>query len=560
MSVTGVTTTQTTAALVQPEKRVTVAFLVTGLLALLVGALLGPLQALNYAGIDVYRYFPFLASYYQGLTLHGVLNVLVFTTFFISGMLLYLPVRELGLRPNMGAVWGAYWLMLIGLVMAGAAVVSNSSTVLYTFYPPLSGHWAFYLGLALVVVGSLVVGFEVLRLRYRWKKANPGLATPIVTYMSAATYYLWFLASIGLVVEILVLLLPWSFGLTEGVDPQLARTLFWFTGHPIVYFWLLPAYVSWYGFMPKQAGGELVSDSLTRLAFIMFLMFSTPVGFHHQFTDPGIPGSWKLVHSLLTMFVGIPSLLTAFTVGASLEVGGRNRGGRGLVGWIGALPWRDASFTAQVLAMLTFILGGAGGIVNASFNLDIMLHNTAWIPGHFHVTVGTAVTLTFFGVTFWLVPHLTRKPLYSNGLALAASWAWAIGMTLFAIGMHWQGILAVPRRAYISALGENFQNLYGDALVPMIFTGVSGVVLLVAVILYFTVLFGTLFAPASLPPDTPPIPFSQVEDVRSEGATKVLDRLLVWFVLAAILVALAYLPTLIEMFANQLPIPGQRLW
>ena len=62
----------------QPEKRVTFFFLITGLIALLVGALIGPVQALNYAGIDLYQYFPFLASYYQGLTLHGVLNALVF--------------------------------------------------------------------------------------------------------------------------------------------------------------------------------------------------------------------------------------------------------------------------------------------------------------------------------------------------------------------------------------------------------------------------------------------------------------------------------------------------
>src|SRR5690606_9126638 len=65
-----------------------------------------------------------------------------------------------------------------------------------------------------------------------------------------------------------------------------------------------------------------------------------PVGFH-QFTDPGVPAAWKLVHSLMTMMVGVPSLLTAFTVAASLELGGRRRGGKGWFGWIPKLPWRD---------------------------------------------------------------------------------------------------------------------------------------------------------------------------------------------------------------------------
>ena len=544
-----------------PEKKVTLYFLVTGLVALLVGALLGPLQAMNYAGVDLYRYLPFLASYYQGLTLHGVLNALVFTTFFISGLLLYLPARELNMRPNMAWVWAAYWVMLAGLVLAGVAIVTNSSSVMYTFYPPLQGSWGFYTGLALVVVASLMVGFEVVRMRQRWKREHPGEVTPIVTFMCVVTYLMWGLASLGIIVEVVVFLIPWSLGLREGVDPQLARTLFWYTGHPIVYFWLLPAYVSWYALIPKQAGGELVSDSLARLAFLMFLLFSTPVGFHHQFTDPGIPAAWKMIHSFLTMMVGIPSLLTAFTVAASMEVGGRNRGGEGPFGWIGKLPWGSAAFTAQVLAMISFIFGGAGGMVNASFNLNALIHNTAWVPGHFHITVGTATTLTFFGITFWLVPHLTRKPLFSNRLALWASWTWFVGMMVFAFGMHWQGLLGVPRRAQISDLSPNLQGAYEGAAVPQFFTGLSGVILLVSVILYFTVLFGTLFARKRLDErESPAIPFVKSVELRSEGTLRLLDSIYVWFALAAFLVLVAYGPTLIDMFLNQVPVPGLRLW
>ncbi len=171
------TLSSTRAEVAYPEKRVTLAFLITRLVALLVGALLGPLQAPNYAGINVYGYFPFLQSYYQGLTLHGVLNALVFTTFFISGLLLYLPARELDMRPDMNLAWGVYWTMLAGLVLAGAAVISNTSSVLYTFYLPLKGHWAFCVGLSLVVVASTAVGFEVIRMRVEAPQSREGHAT-----------------------------------------------------------------------------------------------------------------------------------------------------------------------------------------------------------------------------------------------------------------------------------------------------------------------------------------------------------------------------------------------
>ena len=149
---------------------------------------------------------------------------------------------------------------------------------------------------------------------------------------------MWQIASIGIAAEVLVLLIPWSLGMVKGTDPLLARTLFWFTGHPIVYFWLLPAYVSWYGMLPKQAGGKMFSDPLARLAFWLFLVLSIPVGLHHQFADPGISPTWKAFHTLLTYGATFPSLLTAFTVIASLELGGRARGGTGLFGWIPSFP------------------------------------------------------------------------------------------------------------------------------------------------------------------------------------------------------------------------------
>ena len=107
-----------------------------------------------------------------------------------------------------------------------------------------------------------------------------------VTYMSLTTMLMWALAGGGALIELVVQLNPWALGLTDTVDPIVARTLFWWTGHPIVYFWLMPAYVSWYGLLSKQIGGKLVSDPMARLTFALLLVFSLPVGSHHQFTDP----------------------------------------------------------------------------------------------------------------------------------------------------------------------------------------------------------------------------------------------------------------------------------
>src|SRR4029453_7764244 len=236
--------------------------------------------------------------------------------------------------------WWTFWIMTAGLVVAGIPLVGNAATVMFTFYPPLKAHWAFYLGLTLVVAGTWLVTLNMVVTWRAWRAR---------------------LARVGLAPEMLFMILPWSLGLVAGTDALLARTLFWFTGHPIVYFWLLPAYVSWYTLVPRQAGGKLFSDPMARTSFILFLILSTPIGIHHQYADPGIHQGWKLLHALLTFAVFFPSLLTFFNVVASLETGGRARGGTGWINWFVKIPWSDPSLAAQVLAMILFAFGGIGG-------------------------------------------------------------------------------------------------------------------------------------------------------------------------------------------------------
>jgi cytochrome c oxidase subunit I len=153
----------------------------------------------------------------------------------------------------------------------------------------------------------------------------------------------------------------------ERVDPLLTRTLFWFTGHADRLRLAAPRRTSPGTRSSRGRPAErIISDSYTRIVFILFLLLSIPTGFHHQYTDPGIPNAMKAIHAVLTFGVFFPSLATAFSVMAALEMGGRRHGGTGLLGWIPKLPWGDPSLTAQLLAMITFVLGGITGLINAS--------------------------------------------------------------------------------------------------------------------------------------------------------------------------------------------------
>jgi cytochrome c oxidase subunit I len=378
-------------------------------------ALMGVLQALSIADIS----FPMRSEelYYMAVTAHGVLMALVFTIFFIMGLGYVFAQESLGRITGRPAAWAAFWIAVIGTSIAAFTILRGQASVLYTFYPPMQAHPLFYVGATLLVVGSWIWGGVMIASFRSWQRDHPGMPVPLSMHGMLATVIIWYLATAGLAIEVVGLIIPWSLGLVSTIDPMLARTYFWWFGHPFVYFLLLPAYVLWYYVLPQVAGGRLFSDPLARMAFIIFVVLSTPVGFHHQLTDPGISAGWKLAHSVTTFAVVYPSFVTAFTVVASLEVAGRMKGADGLFDWIGRLPWRDPFFASVALAMIAFVFGGFGGVINAAYAMNTMVHNTAWVQGHFHVTLGTTVALSFMGATYWLLPRLTGRALRFETLA-----------------------------------------------------------------------------------------------------------------------------------------------
>jgi cytochrome c oxidase subunit 1 len=524
---------------------------------LAVGGLFGLFQALERAGIDLYTSLPLVNSYYQGLTLHGVTLALEFTFAFSNGFLALAMMRGLQ-RPMSSTVllWVAFVLNLFGAILAIGTIGANQASVLFTFYPPLQAHPLFYCGLVLTVVSTWAIFANQVLTVLAWRREGSGRRMPLMAFTSFLTYLMWFIASLGVAVEVLVFVLPWSLGVLPGTDPELDRTLFWFTGHPIVYAWLLPAYVSWYTMIPRQVGGAVFSDQLARLVFLLFLVLSIPIGVHHQFEDAGIAEGLKAIQAVLTFAVFLPSVITAFSVMATLEDAGRARGGRGLLGWIPRLPWSDPSVAAQLLAMLVFLLGGATGLVNASYDVNLVVHNTAFIPGHFHLTVGTAVALSFMGISYWLIPVVTGNALWGRWLAVAQAWTWAFGVLIFSRGQIAAGLADLPRRTAVAT--SPYVPLVPSWAFDNLLTAIGGVVMTVSGLLFFLVIAGTLAGLAGrVVLDVP-----AAADV-AYGPTEtwpVLDRLTPWVVATVVLIALSYGPVFASLLPPNLTSPGFKVW
>lgn len=428
------------------------------------------------------------ALYYEAVTAHGTTLAYVFPTLVVMGFGYAICAASLG-RPMraMPLAWLSLVLVIAGAAMALATVAAGKATVLYTFYPPLLGSPWYYIGVLVAVAGSWIwIGLMAWHFS-RWKRDHPGLPVPLAMFATTAGALLWAWTSLGVGSEIAFLILPNAFGWTATLDAGLARLLFSWTLHAIVYFWLMPAYIAFYTLLPQAAGGRLYSDKMGRIAFLQLLVFAMPIGIHHLFADPQIGAGFKFLHAVFTGMVAVPTLLTIFSICASLEIAGRLRGGRGALGWIAALPWDRPMVLASGFALLMLGLGGAGGLINMSYALNSTVHNTQFVTAHFHLIYGGSVVIMYFAIAYELWPRLTGRALAPKLMRLQL-WTWFIGMMVVTLPWHVVGIMGQPRRMA-------YYDFSDPALAPqaiwVAISALGGLILVFSTLLLIGVLLGS---------------------------------------------------------------------
>ena len=435
--------------------------------------------------------------YYRSVTAHGTAMAYVLHTLVAMGFGYFITETALN-RALVGRnwAWAGFILVAFGTVTAIIPVAAGEASVLYTFYPPLIGNAFYYIGIVLVVVGSWIwVALMSVNLRL-WKRDNPGVPVPLAMFANVAGSYLWAWTAVGAELELLFQILPVSLGLKSTIDAGFARVLFSWTLHAIVYFWLMPTYIAYYTIVPRAIGGKLFSDLMGRLAFILFLVVAMPIGIHHLFADPQVGAGFKFLHAFFTALVALPTLLTVFTICASVEIAARLRGGRGAFGWLRALPWRNPIMLAVTFSFLLLGFGGAGGLINMNYQFDSTVHNTQWITGHFHLIFGGAIVIMYFAIAYDIWPHLTGRTLSSYGLMRTQLWTWFVGMIVLSFPWHWVGLLGMPRRmAYYDYTDPSLAPL----ALSVILSTIGGAILTVSGLLFLTVLIRGHRSPAIEP-------------------------------------------------------------
>ena len=526
------------------NRRLVLAHLWVAFAAFLAAAVLGVWQMWVRSPLTAPDDYP--QRYYQSVTAHGVAMAYVLTTFFIMGFGYF--VAETALKRELPAprmAWAAYALALVGVVMTVASIATGHASVLYTFYPPLTATAWFYIGLVLVVVASWVWCVLMLIAMAGFKRANPGVPVPLAMYATVANAVMWLWTTVGVAIEVLFLILPAAFGWRQTIDVGLSRTLFSWTLHAIVYFWLIPAYIAFYTMAPRAAGGRLYSEMMGRLTFVFFLLYSLPVGMHHLFMDPEHATGFKFLQMSLTALVTVPTLLTVFTIPASMELAGRLRGGKGLFGWIAALPWDRPMVLATGLAFFMLWFGGGGGLINMSYGMNAMVHNTSWVTAHFHLIFGGTVVIMYFAIAYEIWPNLAGRRAGSLPLQRLQLCLWAIGMMVMTLPWHFLGLEGQWRRVAAFDYSDPRIHWWG----PWVVVSLAGGVVLLASALLFV---GNLL-PRRGAAETPP-PFAYA--LAAHPVTRVpaaLNGFALWNVLVAVLMAVAYGFPIMQFFMGAAP-------
>ena len=140
---------------------------------------------------------------------------------------------------------------------------------------------------------------------------------------------------------------------------------------------------------------------------------------------------------------------------------------------------------AVAFSLVMLGLGGFGGLINMSYAMNNIIHNTAWVTAHFHLIWGGAVVIMYFAIAYEMWPRITGRPLRSKALAGWQLWLWFAGMLILTIPWHITGVMGMPRRVAAFDYNDPFVAPMGPLVIISV---IGGLILLVSAILLITIL------------------------------------------------------------------------
>ena len=437
--------------------------------------------------------------FYLALTAHGA-DVLLFWILFFEIAILYFASSVL-LNCRLAApkwAWTAFIMMLVGALTANVAVLQGESSVMFTSYVPMKAAPHFYLGLIIFAVGALIavfVFFGTLVIA-KQEKTYDG-SVPLVTFgaIVAAIIAVYTIASGAI---ILVPTFLWAVGWISNIDSVMYKLVWWGMGHSSQQI-NVAAHVSvWYAIGALTVGSKPLSEKVSRGAFLLYILFLQLASAHHLLVEPGISSEWKIFNTSYALYLAVlGSMIHGMSVPGAIEAAQRRRGfTQGLFGWLRKAPWGNPAFSGMAMSVVMFgFIGGISGVVLGTEQINLIMHNTLYVPGHFHATVVLGTTLTFMAVSYLVVPLIFQKEIMFPKLAQWQPYLFGIGMLGVSMFMMGAGTLGVSRRHWDMSFGD--ATLSFDypptAFLMMGLNGISAILATIGGIAFIVIIVGSVF-------------------------------------------------------------------
>jgi cytochrome c oxidase subunit I len=437
--------------------------------------------------------------FYLILTGHGA-NVLLFWIIFFEIAVLYFASAIL-LSSRIAApklAWVGFVMMVVGAIATNVAVLQGDSSVMFTSYPPMKAQPHFYLGLILFAVGALigcVIFFATLAIA-KDEKTYEG-SIPLVTFgaLTAAIIAVFTIAS-GAIILIPTWL--WSLGLISDIDSLMYRVVWWAMGHSSQQINVSAQVSLWYLTAALLVGAKPLNEKVSRTAFFMYILFLQLASAHHLLADPALDASWKIVNTSYMMYLAVlGSMVHGLTVPGAIEAAQRKNGyNRGVFEWLRKAPWGHPAFAGMFLSLVFFgFIGGISGVVLGTEQLNVLMHNTIYVPGHFHGTVVAGTTLAFMAATYIVLPLVFEREILWPKLAKIQPYLFGIGVAGISLFMMGAGTLGVPRRHWditFSDASLPFAHSAG-AFLMMGLNGIFAIIAAIGGVIFVLVVVGTVF-------------------------------------------------------------------
>jgi cytochrome c oxidase subunit I len=437
--------------------------------------------------------------YYRLLGVHGMNMLIFFIIYFEMAVLWFACTVLLNARPAAPRFgWVNFGTMLAGTLMVQWAQWTGRADVLFTSYPPLKAHPVFYLGIILFAVGALgVTGqfFATLTIAKRERTYEGSM--PLVVYGALTAAIIAVITLLhGAIIYIPTFL--WSLGVIPTVDPQVYKMIWWGLGHSSQQINMAAMVAIWYMLGALTVGAVVLNEKVSRSAFVLYVLFISMASAHHLLVDPGFGSAWKVTNTSYFMYMAVlASMIHGFTIPAGMELGMRLRGyTQGLFGWLIRAPWGDPGFSALVLSVIFFgFVGGITGVTIGTEQINILVHNTLRVPGHFHATVVSGTAMAFMGVTYYLLPMIFRRKVAFWGFARIQPYLFSFGILFLSMGMTFAGSFGVPRRHWdISFSGAMFGVEFNPAVdLVLALMGIGGIMAVTAALGFILIAVKSVF-------------------------------------------------------------------